>query len=80
LIPVDRNRLHSWQAVAASGMSIGYKGAENAAKALTLAAVELYQDAALRTAARAEFDAARGPKYKYKSLLGDRKPPLDYRD
>ena len=71
---------HSWQAVAASGMSIGYKGAENAAKALTLAAVELYQDADLRTAARAEFDAARGPKYKYKSLLGDRKPPLDYRD
>lgn len=71
---------HSWQAVAASGMSIGYKGAENAAKALTLAAVELYQDADLRAAARAEFDAARGPKYKYKSLLGDRKPPLDYRD
>ncbi len=71
---------HSWQAVAASGMSIGYKGAENAAKALTLAAVELYRDADLRTAARAEFDAARGPKYKYKSLLGDRKPPLDYRD
>jgi aminobenzoyl-glutamate utilization protein B len=71
---------HSWQAVAASGMSIGYKGAEVAAKALTLAAVELYQDAELRKAARAEFDAARGPKYKYRSLLGDRKPPLDYRD
>ncbi len=71
---------HSWQAVAASGMSIGYKGAQNAAKALSLAAIELYQDPALRMAARAEFDAARGPKYKYKSLLGDRKPPLDYRD
>lgn len=71
---------HSWQAVAASGMSIGFKGAENAAKALSLAAIELYQDDALRKAARAEFDAARGPKYKYKSLLGDRKPPLDYRN
>ncbi|MFN0022362.1 MAG: amidohydrolase [Parvularculaceae bacterium] len=71
---------HSWQAVAASGMSIGYKGAQNAAKALALSAVELYQDADLRAAARAEFDAARGPKYKYKSLLGERKPPLDYRD
>ncbi len=71
---------HSWQAVAASGMSIGYKGAANAAKAMSLAAIELYQDADLRKAARAEFDAARGPKYKYKSLLGDRKPPLDYRD
>jgi aminobenzoyl-glutamate utilization protein B len=71
---------HSWQAVAASGMSIGYKGATNAAKAMSLAATELYQDADLRKAARAEFDAARGPKYKYKSLLGDRKPPLNYRD
>jgi aminobenzoyl-glutamate utilization protein B len=71
---------HSWQAVAASGMSIGYKGAANAAKVMSLAAIELYQDADLRAAARAEFDAARGPKYKYKSLLGDRKPPLDYRD
>lgn len=71
---------HSWQAVAASGMSIGYKGAANAAKAMSLTAIELYQDAELRKAARAEFDAARGPKYKYKSLLGGRKPPLDYRD
>lgn len=71
---------HSWQAVAASGMSIGYRGATNAAKSMSLAAIELYQDPELRAAARAEFDAARGPKYKYKSLLGDRKPPLDYRD
>lgn len=71
---------HSWQAVAASGMSIGAKGATVAAKTLTLAAIELYQNADLRTAARAEFDAARGAKYKYKSLLGDREPPLDYRD
>lgn len=71
---------HSWQAVAASGMSIGYKGAVVASKTLTLAAIELYQNEDLRAAARAEFDAARGPKYKYKSLLGYRKPPLDYRD
>ncbi|MGD9799602.1 MAG: amidohydrolase [Parvularculaceae bacterium] len=71
---------HSWQAVAASGMSIGHKGATVAAKALTLTAIELYQNEGLREAARAEFDAARGPNYKYKSLLGDRKPPLDYRD
>lgn len=71
---------HSWQAVAASGMSIGFKGTTNAAKALTRMAIDLYADEALRAAARAEFDAARGPKYKYKSLLGDRKPPLDYRD
>ena len=70
---------HSWQAVAASGTSIGVKGAQVAAKALTLTAIDLYTDEALREAAREEFDEARGPNYKYQSLLGDRKPPLDYR-
>ncbi|MBU1287268.1 MAG: peptidase dimerization domain-containing protein, partial [Alphaproteobacteria bacterium] len=71
---------HSWQATAASGMTIGYKGAQVAAKTLTLAAIELYKDPKLRKAARVEFDAARGENYEYKSLLGDREPPLDYRE
>ncbi len=70
---------HSWQAVAASGTSIGHKGAQVAAKTLTLAAVELFTNEELRTAARAEFEAARGPDYQYRSLLGNRAPPLDYR-
>jgi aminobenzoyl-glutamate utilization protein B len=70
---------HSWQAVAASGSSIGFKGAQLAAKAMTLMAVELYTNPELRAAAKAEFDAARGPDYTYESLLGDRDPPLDYR-
>lgn len=70
---------HSWQSSSASGMSIGFKGAQNAAKTLTLAAIELYENEALREQARAEFDEARGKNYRYKSLLGDRKPPLDYR-
>ncbi|MBR9836104.1 MAG: amidohydrolase, partial [Alphaproteobacteria bacterium] len=70
---------HSWQAVAAGGTSIGFKGAQVAAKTLTLAAIELYQNDDLRAAARAEFDAARGEDYEYRSLLGDREPPLDYR-
>lgn len=70
---------HSWQSSAASGMSIGFKGAQVAAKTLTLAAIELYENEELRDAARAEFDEARGPDYEYRSLLGDRKPPLDYR-
>jgi aminobenzoyl-glutamate utilization protein B len=60
-------------------MSIGYKGVQVAAKTLTLAAIELYTNPQLREEARKEFDAARGPNYTYKSLLGDRKPPLDYR-
>lgn len=71
---------HSWQATAASGMSIGFKGAQVAAKALALTAMELYQNEELREAARKEFNEDRGPNYKYQSLLGDRKPPLDYRD
>ena len=70
---------HSWQSTAASGMSIGHKGAQVAAKTLTLAAIELFTNDDLRATARAEFDAARGPGYVYKSLLGDRAPPLDYR-
>ncbi|MBV7258410.1 amidohydrolase [Erythrobacter crassostreae] len=70
---------HSWQAVAASGHSIGHKGTQVAAKSMTLMAVELFTNPELRAAARAEFDAARGDDYEYRSLLGDRAPPLDYR-
>jgi aminobenzoyl-glutamate utilization protein B len=70
---------HSWQSSAASGMSIGFKGTQIAAKTLALAAIELYTNPELRAQAKAEFDKALGPDYKYKSLLGDRDPPLDYR-
>jgi aminobenzoyl-glutamate utilization protein B len=70
---------HSWQAVAASGMSIGAKGAQVAAKSMALMAVELFENEELRRAARAEFDASRGADYVYRSLLGDRDPPLDFR-
>ncbi len=70
---------HTWQAVAASGHSIGYKGTQAAAKAMALMAAELFTNPGLRAEARAEFDAARGDNYTYKSLLGDREPPLDYR-
>lgn len=70
---------HSWQAVAAGGTTIGYKGASNAAKALALGAIELMQNEALLEAARAEFDEQRGEDYYYEALLGDREPPLDYR-
>ena len=70
---------HSWQAVAASGMSIGHKGAQLAAETLTSAAIELYQNDEIIEAAWTEFEDKRGPDYEYKSLLGDRDPPLDYR-
>ena len=70
---------HSWQAVAASGTSIGFKGAQLAAKALALGAVELFRSEELRNAARQEFEERRGDNFRYEPLLGDRDPPLDFR-
>ena len=60
-------------------MSIGHKGTQVAAKTLTLAAIELYENEDLIEAAWEEFEDKRGPDYEYQSLLGDRDPPLDYR-
>jgi aminobenzoyl-glutamate utilization protein B len=71
---------HSWQAAAAGGTSIGFKGATNAAKTLTLAAVELFENPELREAARREHQQKLGTDFHYEALLGDRDPPLDYRN
>ncbi len=71
---------HSWQAVAAGGMSIGFKGMEVAAQTLARTAVALYRDPKIVQEARREFDSLRGPNFRYRSLLGDRDPPVDYRD
>ena len=70
---------HSWQAVAAGGMSIGEKGMRVAAEALAMTAVDLLLDPASIAAAREEFEERRGPDFHYSALLGDRDPPLDYR-
>ncbi|MBV6416940.1 MAG: p-aminobenzoyl-glutamate hydrolase subunit B [Steroidobacteraceae bacterium] len=71
---------HSWQAAAAGGMGIGIKGMHNASKVLALTAARLYLDPALVKRARAEFDQARGADFVYRPMVGDRAPPLDYRD
>jgi len=70
---------HSWQAVAAGGMSIGAKGMMLAAKTLTATAVELFERPDIVAAAKTELDERRGPGFVYRSLVGDRAPPLDYR-
>ena len=70
---------HSWQAVAAGGMSIGHKGMMLAAKVLAETARDLYTDPALVAKAKQEFAERRGPNFAYRPLLGDREPPLDYR-
>jgi aminobenzoyl-glutamate utilization protein B len=70
---------HSWQAVAAGGTSIGHKGASIAAKVLALGAIELMENEELRETARQEWLQQRGEDFEYHALLGDRKPPLDFR-
>ncbi len=70
---------HSWQNVAASGTSIGIKGAVLAAKTLALTAADLFRSPDTIAAAKQEFAAKRGANFEYKAMLGDRKPPLDYR-
>ncbi|MBW3554813.1 MAG: amidohydrolase [Gemmatimonadetes bacterium] len=70
---------HSWQAIAAGGITIGEKGMINAAKALAMTAVDLFTDPELLAAAKAEQAERVGPGFVYRPLLGDRPPPLDYR-
>lgn len=70
---------HSWQAVAASGASIGAKGGVVAAKTIALTAADLFENPQVLAEAKKELLAARGPDFKYKALLGDRAPALDYR-
>jgi aminobenzoyl-glutamate utilization protein B len=70
---------HSWQAVAAGGMSIGSKGMIVAAKTMALTAAELFTSPATIVAAKAELDQQRGPNFKYATHLGTQKPALDYR-
>jgi aminobenzoyl-glutamate utilization protein B len=70
---------HSWQATAAGGMSIGYKGMNVASQTLALMGRELFNRPELIAKARAEFEERRGPDFQYRALLGEREPALDYR-
>lgn len=51
---------HSWQIVASSGSSIGFKGMQLAAKAMALAGLDLLTRPELLAEARAEFERRRG--------------------
>jgi len=70
---------HSWQAVAAGGTSIGIKGAELAAKTISATAIEIFNNPYLISDAKKELQERVGEDFQYKALLGDRKPPLNYR-
>ncbi len=70
---------HSWQAVAAGGMSLGAKGMMVAAKTMALTGAELFQSPATIATAKAELVTRRGADFMYRTVLGTQKPPLDYR-
>jgi aminobenzoyl-glutamate utilization protein B len=70
---------HSWQAVACNGTSIGHKGMMNAAKTMAMTAIDILNNPSLINQAHTEMRQSRGSDFIYQSLIGDRKPPLDYR-
>jgi aminobenzoyl-glutamate utilization protein B len=70
---------HSWQAIAAGGTTIGLKGMMVAAKTLALTAVDLMTNPKLVEDATAAYRKQIPAGWTYRPLLGDRKPPLDYR-
>ena len=70
---------HSWQAVAAGGMSIGHKGMGLATRLLAKSAAQLMLQPEVIAEAQAALLESQGPDFVYAALLGDREPPLDYR-
>lgn len=71
---------HTWQAVACAGMSIGVKGMLVAAKTMAITAADLIGNPDTLAKAREEFLQKRGgADFKYTTIIGDRKPPFDYR-
>jgi aminobenzoyl-glutamate utilization protein B len=70
---------HSWQAVATGSNGIGLKAMSNAAKTLTMTAIDLFNNPELVEKAKKELLEKMGVGFQYKSLIGDRKPPLDFR-
>ncbi len=68
---------HSWAVVAYGGMSIGHKGLIYAAKALSMTLVDLFEDAELRDAMKAEH-AERLGDYEYKPMVPPGPPPIDW--
>ncbi len=71
---------HTWQAVAAGGTKIGFKGLIVAAKTMALTALDIYNDPKIADKAKEELVRQQGEGFVYESLLGDREPPLDYRN
>jgi len=70
---------HSWQAVSTGSNGIGLKAMINAAKVMSMTAVDIYNNPTIVDKANKDLETAVGKDFKYKSMIGDRKPPLDFR-
>ena len=71
---------HTWQAAAASGMSIGQQGMVVAAKAIALTALDLFTDPALVQAAKDDFKKQTAGKNYYTAIPAQQKPLINYRN
>ena len=71
---------HSWQGVAAGGTTIGLKGTKLAASVLADTAQDIFSNPKIIALATEEYVQRVGPEFVYSPLLGDRDPPLNYRD
>jgi aminobenzoyl-glutamate utilization protein B len=56
------------------------KGLIVAAKTLALSTFDIFESPGTIKQAKAELIGRRGPDFNYYALLGERKPPLDYRN
>lgn len=70
---------HSWQAVSTGSMGIGLKAMINASKVIAMTGIDLFNNPSLLVKAKQELTERTGQGFQYKSLIGDRKPPLDFR-
>jgi len=71
---------HSWQGVAAGGTTIGMKGTKLAAQVMADTAQDIFKNPSILEDAKNEYQNRVGEDFKYVPLLGDREPPLDYRN
>ena len=70
---------HSWQQTACGGTTVGTKGMMNSARVFYLTAYDIYTHPLILKEAKAEFETRRGKNFVFEPLMGNRKPPLDYR-
>ena len=70
---------HSWQAVAAGGTTIGYKGMMVAAKTMALTGADLFRAGHDRGGKGGARTRSAGPASSTRTALGSQSPQLDYR-